>query len=157
MTAEDSKHDYISDRLEEQIKWHGGKARENKRKFSILQTIIIVASASIAIVNVFKINDNSLVYIGIASSILGGIVVVISSLLQIHRYQENWILYRTTSELLKKEKYFYLNDAGSYSGLNAERKKKLLVENVETIVSAETSKYFVMHKPEQTTPQATST
>ena len=67
-----------------------------------------------------------------------------------YKFQENWILYRTTSELLKKEKFWFLNDVGPYSELNSEQKKKLLpLERVETMVSSETSKYFTVHKPEK--------
>jgi hypothetical protein len=34
-------------------------------------------------------------------------------------------------------------------GLDAEKKKRLLVERVESLVAAETSKYFEIHKPEK--------
>jgi hypothetical protein len=69
--------------------------------------------------------------------------------MQLHKYQEeNWILFRTTQELLKKEKFFYLNDAGDYAGLDPEEMKRLFVERVENLVSSETSKYFATHKPE---------
>jgi Protein of unknown function (DUF4231) len=74
---------------------------------------------------------------------------VITAVMQLHKYQENWIVFRTTQELLKKEKFLYLNDAGDYAELDAESKKRLLVERVESMVSSETSKYFAIHKPEQ--------
>jgi hypothetical protein len=31
--------------------------------------------------------------------------------------------------------------------LDPEKKKRLLVERIETLVSSETSKYFILHKP----------
>jgi len=55
----------------------------------------------------------------------------------------------TTTELLKKEKYFFENSAGEYSKLEEEEKNKLLVERVEGIVSSETSKYFTVHQPQK--------
>jgi hypothetical protein len=58
------------------------------------------------------------------------------------------VLYRTSSELLKKEKYFFENDAGEYSTVDGPEKNSLSVERVESIVSAETSKYFAIHKAE---------
>ncbi|MGC2684078.1 MAG: DUF4231 domain-containing protein, partial [Candidatus Nitrosopolaris sp.] len=61
------------------------------------------------------------------SSIIGGIIVVITGLTQLEKYQENWILCRTSSELLKKEKYFE-NRVGEYSNLDQEERNKLLVE-----------------------------
>jgi hypothetical protein len=94
-------------------------------------------------VNVASIGD---LQTRIISSIIGGIIVVITGLTQLEKYQENWILYRTSAELLKKEKYFFENSAGEYSKADGPEKDKLLVERVESIVSAETSKYFTIHQ-----------
>ena len=154
--AEKVEHNYFKERLEEQIEWYGKKSRENKKRFYFLQTVIIVASTSIAILNTLGIIDVISDYIAVLSSVLGGIIVILTALIQLHKYQENWITYRTTAELLKKEKYFYLNDVGTYSDLTSNEKNKMLVERVETIVSAETSKYFVIHKPEKTELQTVS-
>ena len=74
---------------------------------------------------------------------------LVTALSQLEKYQENWILYRTTTELLKKEKYFYENGVAEYSNLDGSQRKKLLVERVESIVSSETSKYFTVHQPKQ--------
>ena len=47
------------------------------------------------------------------SSIIGGIIVVVTGLTQLEKYQENWILYRTSAELLKEKKYFFENSVGT--------------------------------------------
>jgi hypothetical protein len=133
-------------RPKDQLDYHSKQSRDSKKKFYSLQFVIIIASALIPIVNVV-IPGGDLVCL--ISSILGGIIVVITGVMQLHKYQENWILFRTTQELLKKEKFLYLNDAGDYAELDAESKKRLLVERVESMVSSETSKYFAIHKPEQ--------
>jgi hypothetical protein len=146
MSERPATDDYLTERLEKQLRWYGDKSAENKKKFHVFQWIIISTSALVPIVNTIGPAGDS---VRIISSILGGIIVVATSLIQLHKYQENWILYRTTAELLKKEKYLYLNNAGDYSGLDPSRKKKQLVERVEGIVSSETSKYFAIHKPEQ--------
>jgi hypothetical protein len=70
-----------------------------------------MAGALVPIINVFSLPDNSL---RIISSILGGIIVIVTGLLQLYKHQENWILFRTTQELLKREKALYMNDAGDY-------------------------------------------
>ncbi len=142
--------DYFKDRLENQISWHSAKSRENKKKYNAMQTAIILTSASITVINAFRVGDAFLSYVATLSSILGGTTVVLAALVQLHKYQENWIIYRTTSEMLKKEKYFYLNGAGSYEDLNPEQQKKMLVERVEMLVSSETSKYFALQKSEKT-------
>jgi hypothetical protein len=141
-----TEHDYLNDRLQEQLDYHSKASKENKKKFYSLQFIIILTSALIPIVNVVSPAGDALRLI---SSILGGIIVVSTSLMQLHKYHENWITFRSTQELLKREKYLYLNDAGEYANIEPEKKKRLLVENTESIVSSETSRYFTIHKADQ--------
>lgn len=154
MENKNSEHNYFKERLEDQITWHSRKSRDNKKKFYFMQALMIIIAGSITIVNALRVSDNLLGYVSIVSSILGGIIIIFTALVQMYKFQENWIMYRTTSELLKKEKYYYLNEVGPYSDLNDEQKKKLLVERVETVVSSETSKYFTIHKPEKSTTQS---
>jgi len=147
---------YKEERLEKQIRWLSDKSRQNKLKFRLCQLIILIAGAIIPIINVVPIGDvqtHGDVQTRITSSIIGGIIVVVTGLTQLEKYQENWILYRTSAELLKKEKYFFENNVGEYSNLNDIDRNKLLVERVESIVSAETSKYFTIHQPSKTTSQ----
>jgi hypothetical protein len=143
--------DYKLERLQEQIDWHSKKARQNKRRYRISQIIIIFVAAIIPVINVLGFADQQT---RIVSSVLGATVVIVTGLTQLEKYQENWIMYRTTIELLKKEKYFYENEVGEYSGLDESERKKSLVERVESIVSSETSKYFTVHQPKQNANQA---
>lgn len=137
--------DYKDSRLEEQIKWHSQKARHNKARFRLYEIIVIFSGAIIPIVNITSAD----VATRLVSSILGGIIAIVTGITQLEKYQENWILYRTTTEILKKEKYYYENQAGEYSDLDETTRRKLLVERVESIVSSETSKYFTVHQPQK--------
>jgi hypothetical protein len=143
-------YDYKEKRLQEQINWHSKKARHNKIRFRAYQIVTLVASAIIPIINVANIGDFQT---RIISSIISGIIAVSTGITQLEKYQENWILYRTSTELLKKEKFFFENSAGEYSNLGDKEKNKLLVERVESIVSAETSKYFTIHQPKKEAQQ----
>jgi hypothetical protein len=137
---------YKKERLEEQIIWHSKKARHNKLMFRLYQIITLVASIIIPIINVSNIGDFQTRLI---SSIISGIIAISTGITQLEKYQENWILYRTNIELLKKEKFFFENSVGEYSNLVDNEKNKLLVEKVESIVSAETAKYFTIHQPKK--------
>jgi Protein of unknown function (DUF4231) len=137
---------YKKERLEDQINWHSKKARHNKVMFRLYQIITLVASAIIPVINVSNIGDFQT---RITSSIISAIIAVSTSITQLEKYQENWILYRTNTELLKKEKFFFENNAGEYSNLADNERNKLLVEKVESIVSAETSKYFTIYQPQK--------
>jgi hypothetical protein len=91
---------YKETRLKEQIEWHSKQSKKNKLRFGLSQIIILVASAIIPIINVANIVD---VETRIISSVIGSIIVVATGITQLEKYQENWILYRTSAELLKKE------------------------------------------------------
>jgi hypothetical protein len=148
---------YKETRLQEQIAWHSEKAKHNKLRFRMYQIVILIASAIIPIINVGSAETNIANYqTRIISSIIGAVIVVITGITQLEKYQENWILYRTSTELLKKEKYFFENNVGEYSNIGEEERNKLLVERVESIVSAETSKYFTTHQPSQKNSEKTN-
>ena len=146
---------YKEERLQKQIDWHSQKARHNKYRFRLYQIITLIASAIIPIVNVANVNVANVgdFYIRVISSIIGSIVVVAPGITQLEKYQENWILYRTSLELLKKEKYFFENNIGEYSDPDENERKKILVQRVESIVSAETSKYFTIHQLQKNAQQ----
>lgn len=135
---------YIDERLEDQINWYEKKASENKNKYHYFQIIIIIASATIPLVN---LGAEVPLQTRVTSAILGAIIVGITALTQLKKYQENWILYRATQEYLKREKFLFMNNAGNYSNLTDDVKNKTLVESVEVILSSETSKFFAMHQP----------
>ena len=136
------KDNYIKDRLEQQQKWYERKASENKTKHHILQIIIISSGALIPIINSIPYSD---IEVRIVSSILGGIVIIITGMIQLKKYQENWIQYRTTEEILKKEKFLYLNNAGEYSNLDDNEKHRVLVERIEATISNQNVNFFATH------------
>jgi len=70
--------------------------------------------AMIPVINVLGFVDQQT---RVVSSGLGATIVIVTGLTQLEKFQENWIMYRTTTELLKKEKYFYENEVGEYSDL----------------------------------------
>ena len=107
------------------------------------QMITLFVSAIIPIINVINFEEFS---IRVLSSVLAAIVALATGITQLEKYHENWILYRTTTEILKKEKFFYENSAGEYANLSEADRNKLLVERVESLVSAETSKYFTAYQ-----------
>lgn len=81
-----NESDYVEDRLAEQTKWYETKANENKLRFHIFQTIIIIASVTIPIVNLITFATFE---IRIISSILGGTVAGVTAFIQLKKYQEN--------------------------------------------------------------------
>lgn len=142
---------YVSERLDNQISWYGKKAAYNKLRFRICQLIVIVASAVIPIINLgiplTAASSPAAPYqaLGI-TAILGGVITIVTALSQMDTYFETWVLYRTTAEALKRERFLYINNAADYSALSEEVKNKLLVERVEAMLSSENSKFLSLQQ-----------
>lgn len=137
-----TSEEYIKNRLDEQQDWYSKKATQNKTRYHASQIIIIAAGALIPIINIIDVATPEIRF---ASSILGGIILATTGIVQLFKSQENWILYRSTAEVLKKEKELFLNSVGDYSNIGDENKHKLLVERVESVISSENTKFFVTH------------
>lgn len=140
---------YEKDRVWDRILSFHKKGIENRKKYHLAQGIIITAGALIPIINVLEIGDP---IVRAASSILGAVVIAITGFQQLKKYQENWILYRTTEEALRREYYLYSNKAEHYDNLTDDARKKLLVQNVEALLLSQYSSFFGMHK-EKTKPK----
>ena len=52
---------------------------------------------------------------------LAAVVVVLEGVQQLFQWQTNWVLYRSTAEALKHERYLYLGHAGPYADTGRER------------------------------------
>ena len=72
--------------------------------------------------------------IGILVSVISVSIAIISGLLGLYKFQENWIEYRATAEALKHEKFMFLTRSGPYNG---EPGLPILVERVEGIIAKE--------------------
>ena len=145
---------YIKERLDDQILWYEKKSAYNKLRFRITQVIIIIASAIIPIINLVvapqQQNPQNALFI---TAILGTIVTIVTAFSQMEKYFETWILYRTTVETLKREKFLYMNDAADYLNLGDTEKNRLLVERVEVLLSSENSKFFALQQQQQRASQ----
>jgi hypothetical protein len=103
---------------------------------ALFQTLVIVASTLIPIVNTLTFDD---VTIRITSAILGGVIAGSTWFMRINRYEDNWISYVLTGAKLRKEQFLFLNSAGGYadSKLSPEHRHKLFVQNVEGILESD--------------------
>ena len=53
-------------------------------------------------------------------------MLVIEAVIHLNQYQQDWLVYRSTAESLKHEKFLYLARAGAYAGLDDARAHALL-------------------------------
>jgi hypothetical protein len=122
-----------TDRLNDQIAWYDRKSNYNQRAFKVLKGWTIVAAALVPVLVAFGVRDPR-----VAAAIAASIAIV-EGVQQLNQYQTNWILFRSTCEALKHEKFLYLSSAGPYR--NTENSVALLAERIEGLVSQEHAKW----------------
>src|SRR5215470_1054005 len=143
--------DSIMDRLEDQIGWYDRKSMSCHRVFKWIKIVQIVAAAVIPFLAALSVKEvwSSVHWI---TGGLGVVVTVFEGVLQLGQYQQNWIMYRSTCEALKHEKYLYLGKAGPYA--SAPDPHALLAERVESLVSQEHAKWASAQQSQPKTKEA---
>ena len=134
--------EYLRDRYLRQIQWYDSKSATSKLLYTIFQWIVISLSALIPVLVVTLEDDLKWLTAGLAVALAIG-----TAGLKTFRFQENWIIYRTIAETLKKEKHFY--DAGLEDYTDAAEKNALFIERVEFLISREHSLWVSVHKPKE--------
>lgn len=130
--------DYLMTRVKRQREWYESKANTNKLTFLNYQTAIIVLGAIIPVLVAFEVVVPLLKEWGgpIAALISAGIAII-AGLDKLKQPQPNWFNYRANEESIKKEEWLYKCRAGQYRGLSDEEAHLLLVERVESVISAD--------------------
>jgi hypothetical protein len=128
---------YIEDRLNKQINWYESKSAKNKKLYQASQFLLLVLAALITLSPLIAKESS---YLLIFVPIMGALIALITGVLRIYKYQENWTTYRTTAELLKYEKYVFMTKTKPYDGANA---YNILVQRVEGLISNETSEWML--------------
>ena len=122
--------EYLTERVEDQIKWLSRESSKNQRWYKKLRTMEIVMGCAIA----YLVSHAELVPVQFLAGAMGVAVAAIGGLLSLYQYQEKWVEYRVTTESLKREKYFFLTGTAPYDG---DDKFSILVSRVEAILAAE--------------------
>lgn len=128
---------YIAQRVDDQIKWLGGKAAFNQKRYKTLRLISLVASILIPLLSGYS--EKFGLSVTISVGILGAIVAICQGILALNKYHENWTEYRITAEALKREKLFYETKTPPYDGV---KNFTIFVENIEKILSGENQKWL---------------
>jgi hypothetical protein len=123
--------DPIWDRLVDQLDWYDRKSQSAQRAYKQVKIgqLLLAAGVPVAVASAAP---------GILTAMLGALVIVLEGVQQLYQWQTNWVVYRSTSELLKHEKFLYLAGAGPYSGPEPHR---MLAEYVEGLVSQEHARW----------------
>lgn len=118
-------------RLEDQLDWYDRESAAAQRAFKRLKVLEVVVAAAIPVVA--GVSGPALL-----TATLGAIVVVLESVQHLYQWQTNWVLYRSTAEALKHEKYLFLSSAGPYATPD---RLAVLAERLEGLISQEHARW----------------
>jgi len=125
------------DKISSQSAWYGAKSQKNRSMYVRLKATQLILAAAIPVVSVAAASDKQ----RWTSAALGALIGIIEGFLQLGQFQQNWLLYRTTRESLKREEFLHDAGAGPYAGVaNADG---LFVERCDAIMSGENSKWLL--------------
>lgn len=131
------KNNYIKKRLNDQIKWYENNAKKMKNKFGFFSIMIIFANSIIPIF-VLLSEEFDLKFKVVVIS-LSSIASISTAVLQLFKYQELWVKYRLTSQLLEKEKVSYETKINKYK--NNTEAEELLITTCEELMGNEIDKW----------------
>ena len=122
---------YLTERVDEQIEWLEKKAAFNQLRFNRVRMVQLLSSACVPFL-VAMISGGD----GPVKWVAGGLSVIITiceGILALYKYQELRLQYRSTAEMLRKEKLLFLASAEKYE--NQEGSFKLFVIEAESILA----------------------
>lgn len=126
--------EYLKDRVEDQINWYSEKSQWNQRWFKRLRVIELIFASLIPFLVSQITAETALLKVVVGS--MGMCIAIISGLVSLYKFQENWIEYRTTAETLKHEKYLFLTGSAPY---DSDDSFQSLVDRIESLISKENS------------------
>lgn len=146
--------EYVEKRYKDQMAYYSKASSKNQKRYRVFQWVLIIFSA---VTPIMAALDGKWTDLQIPVVLISALVAILTAGLKTFQYQELWVKYRTTNELLKPEIHYYNFDVGPYAeeGVN---KEMLFVSRVETILDKEHISWPLIKKTQENSDgQNTST
>lgn len=128
--SEEQFSEYYKTRFQDQLSWYESKAIYYKRIDLFLNVIIYISAVLVPVSIAVLPSAYRFIQIGLSVELL--ICLFIS---KVYKPESNWLNYRSTAEILKREAILFQSAAGDYG--NSELAHETFVEHVESIISRE--------------------
>ena len=141
------------------FQWYKIKTKVNMRQYFIWRVSIIILTLFIIIFDVIALgytdrSASAVAGIGMASSIAAALILGFTTLLQLTKAHENWLLSSRTFERLEREYHLFMLKASPYSiNVSDDKSKtdKLFVENIENIILNQESEFRSQRHDDEST------
>lgn len=121
----------VWDRLEDQLGWYDRKSIAAQQAYNRVKLVQLIVGGAVPVVAALQVS-------AAVTATLAAFVFLTECAQQLYQWQTNWMLYRSTAEDLKHEKYLYLATAGPY---RIEDRDRILAERIEGLISQEHAKW----------------
>jgi uncharacterized protein DUF4231 len=128
-----TEDEYIKQRLDDQHDWYSKKAQWNQTRYMRLRVIEVITAAGIPFATTLLTAYQNLTWL---VALLAFVIAAASGLVALHKYQDNWMEYRSTAEALKREKLLFLTRTPPYDAADPFH---ALVERVEALLARESA------------------
>ncbi|MEV8377149.1 DUF4231 domain-containing protein [Kribbella sp. NPDC056861] len=117
--------------MDEQVHWYSTKSALALRNYRLVKISQLTIGSAVPIIALLEVPS------AITAS-LGAIVILLEAIQQLFQWQTDQVLYRSTSEALKQQRYLYIAHAGPYQENNRDA---VLAEKVQALVSQEHARW----------------
>ena len=122
--------EYLQSRYQDQVSWYEHMATFNK-KLTLFSTSALVVVSALLPVGIASLPQGFQI-INLIGALVVAMLVVIT---RVFRFEERWVNYRSTVELLKREKLMFDTRTGEYA--ETDYPEGMFVHKVESFISRE--------------------
>lgn len=117
----------VAEIINNSLKYFVSRAKRNQYIFYAFNILLLLINGSVLVINNTKIDR---VYV----TVLSAVATLVTALIALFRYADNWRRYRTNAEKLKSQCIRFISNSGDYAQkTEIEEKEQLLVEKfIET-------------------------
>jgi hypothetical protein len=126
-------------------------ADQNQRTYKTSKILIILCALAIPVVAEYGEIPGFHDPRALIVAILAGAILLLEGLQHLNKWQENWILYRSTCEALRHEQRMFQLKAGPYAELRGPAAERALAERTASLVMAEHGKWTMTQREKSET------
>lgn len=124
-------------RLEDQLRWYDHKSLNAQWWYKRLKLTQLALAVFIPVASHLPPD-----FAKWTTALSGALIALLEGVQHMNQYSTLWVMYRSTTEFLKHEKFLFLSAAGPYKSLSNEERLLMLAERVEERVSTEHANWF---------------
>lgn len=138
-----TEQEYLQSRVTAQRTYFSKKASKSKKYYYFVSIAKLVVSLVITVLSSAKSGASP---ISMIVSILSALIALTEGILLLYKFNENWIVYRLTSENLKKEEFLFKTRSGEYYNIDDSQAYNYFVQNIEAIIQSSNKQWESIYR-----------